>query len=123
MDNNKVLSGEVAVNKKELQELSAKPAAEIEALALEIEDGSYERKPPAPKKAEDGNEDPGFPVKPGELSDSNSAIIQRLVAAINSITNAYHSELRKLNHNREIAEYKTRLRLYIDTLEELYTQI
>jgi hypothetical protein len=58
----KVLSGEIDIDKKVLEGLSSKPKEEIEALAAEIEEGTYEKKAPAKPAPQDGNgnDDHGF---------------------------------------------------------------
>ena len=109
----KILSGEVDINKKELQELASKPKEEIETFTAQIEDGTYEKKTkvtPTPDNLDN-------------LANSISAELGKLDALINKTMNAFNSRLQKLSEYGGKAEYKTALRSYINTLEEMYRSI
>ena len=68
----KILSGEVDLNKKELRELTSKPKEEIETLATEIEDGTYERKVLGKQTSD----------KIDNLADSISSELKRLISGV-----------------------------------------
>jgi len=109
----KLLSGEVAINKKELQELSSRSVEEIEELAAQIEEGTFERRAPVtptPEKFEEFDE-----YAPDDL--------QRLYAARGHIADIFKSELKKINKTESMAELKTVLRTCIDTLEDVYARV
>ena len=96
----KILSGEVSVDKKVLERLSSKQPEEILKMTSEIEDGTYVRsKQESPAQPEEGYTD------------------------IRKITDTFYSEIRKLTKSGDKAGRKTALRIYIDTLEELYRKI
>ena len=109
----KILSGEIDINKRELESLSSKPKEDIAALAAEIEAGNYEKSTsevPAPDQID-------------SLTNRISAELRRLDTIINSTMKAFNSRLRKLSEYGGKAEYKTALRSYINMLEEMYRNI
>ena len=109
----KILSGEVDFNKKELRELASKPKEEIETLATKIEDGTYERKASGTALSD----------KIDNLADSISSELRRLDSLINNTMKAFNTRLRKLSEFGGTVEYKSALRSYINTLEEMYRSI
>ena len=109
----KILSGEAVVNKKDLRELPSKSKEELEMLAAEIVDGTYGKKTPMPSG----------PDQIDNLADSISAQLQRLDALIGNTMKAFSSRLRKLSEYGGKAEYKTALRAYINSLEDMYESL
>ena len=109
----KILSGVVDVSKKELESLLSNHADDIVALAVEIEDGTYERRhlgKPSPDQID-------------SLADSISAELERLDSLIDNTVRAFNLRLRKLSEYGGIAEYKTALRSCINTLQKMYKSI
>ena len=108
-----ILSGEVSISKKELERLSSMSGGELSEIALEIEEGAYEkRKPETAGTAESGG-----------VSGSVFAGTQAFDAVISKIADAFYAELRKLAKKDDVAGLKTALRSHIETLEDLYRQI
>ena len=118
-----ILSGEVNIGKQALESLSGKPKKLIEEIALEIAEGSFDRKLLSRKlSGEDAAST--YPVTAGLASaDSISVGFPLPHAAISTITDGFNTELRRLTKSSDSDELKTALRSFIDTLEELYTQI
>lgn len=96
----KILSGEIKLDKKELEELSFKTREEISDLAARIEDGTYEK---AKQKAPAG--------------------VPPLETEIIKIAESFYSGLRKLSSGSDAARIQAVLRAHIDKLEELYQQL
>ena len=109
----KILSGEAPVNKKDLRELPSKSKEELETLAIEIVDGTYGKKTDVPT----GHD------KIDALADSISTQLRRLDALISSTMKAFNTRLHKFSECGGKAEYKTALRAYINSLEEMYESI
>jgi len=96
---NKILSQEVAISKRTLEALQTGTKEDIEAIAAEIENGTYKRRAPAAPKSTVDNE-------------SGSSVIR-------NITISFESVLHKLNKG-DMEAVKPELRAFIDSLEELY---
>ena len=111
----KILSGEVDISKRDLESLSSKPNGEVETLAAEIEDGTYEK----------GNLEKQLRSTDiiDDLTDSISSELRRLDSLVNNTMKAYNSRLRKLSEIGSTDDYKTALRSYINVLEEMYQSI
>ncbi|MDR2713207.1 MAG: hypothetical protein LBB91_08875 [Clostridiales bacterium] len=107
----KILSGEINIDKSELKKLSAMPREDIEAIAVDIESGTYEKKKSA-AQTPSGQESSRILVKMAPLN-----------TAIGKISNVFQAELPKIATQEERSQVKTTLRSYIDTLEDLYKQI
>jgi len=114
----KILSGEVTVNKKNLQKLVKGEDGSINAIATEIAEGTYKKKKPA--EPEPARSDPGYSGNPGNPGDPESI---PLTTSIDKLTQDFQSNLRKLAGNGDSKKLKSTLRTYIDTLETLYSQI
>ena len=103
----KILSGEILINKKELEVLSSGSKEEIEALAVKIEEGVYERV--TPKAA--------LPVD--DVGDSGFDVVRQLSAAVKDRTEGFHAVLQSLDGDDKEG-MQTALRSLIDALEEFY---
>ena len=116
----RILAGETKMEKNLLQELTAKPKEEIEAVAASIEEGTYEKKKPvptAPTEAEDGRTDP-------DRGKSASAGPQRTdTANIIGLTEIFLARLRELEKANDTGELKSELRFFIENLEVLYLRV
>ena len=79
---NKLLSGEVAINKKKLETLTSTANEEIEAIAAEIESGTYTRRAPtAPAHTKAGGSDnPGISIN----GDAAASAIANTADTVNS---------------------------------------
>lgn len=101
----KILAGEVAVHKNKLEALCSATSEEIEAVAAEIEEGIYLRRPLR---------------NPVDMhSDSILPEIRQLNTVIRGFASNFNAMFQQLN-NGGSAELKPVLRSYIDQLEELY---
>jgi hypothetical protein len=101
-----ILSGEAKIDKKELEELSSMPKDKISAVALEIEESTYEKKKDA--------------AKPLELLLSG---IQRLETTISKLSSGIDSELPKITKKADRTGLKKMLKSHIDRLEALYRRM
>jgi len=108
----KILTGEVAVNKSKLEALSSASNEEIEAVAAEIEDGTYKRR----------TQRPPVQAKDGNGTESIMPEIRRLKIIVMDFANNFDSLLREQNGGGA-AEIKTALRSHIDQLEGLYESL
>jgi hypothetical protein len=104
-----ILSGEVKINKKELEAIASGSKEEIAEIALEIEEGRYEKKKAASPA--------------GSGVDLTHPEAQPPQVVVSSITDDFSAELRKLVKSGDTAELKTALRSYIDMLEDLYRRM
>ena len=95
----KILSSEVSLRKKYLQDLSVKPQGDITGTATRIENGTFEKEQP---------------VKPAPLP---------LDAVINKLANDLYSDLQKLTKDDDTNEFKTALKACISILEDLYKRV
>ena len=114
----KVMSGGVPLNKKELRDLSRKSKDEIEALAKQIEEGSYDKGTykkdmPETQTAESG----------GNANKSAAEIIHSFHDLVRKTTNDFTGKLKRLSVSENAIEYRAMLRSYIDALEEMYGQL
>ena len=108
----KVLSGEVPVDKRVLQELSTKTEKEIAAVAERIEDGSYVK-----EKSETSAQ--GSAQRP---STANAATLVK-DKSVDKLTDGFIAELKQYREKGDESGAKTALRTYIDQLENLYRQL
>ena len=107
-----ILSGEVAIDRLKLRELSECPREEIEAVATAIEKGTYEKQPLASSAS-------AAPEKPGDII---LAAMRPLKFAIDALAASF-SVLSKIRSGIVRVELKTALRSCIDQLEDLYGRI
>lgn len=127
----KILAGEVDINKKELEKLSIKPNDEIQAIATEIKDGTYDKrkhkegfKPRQSSSPADKWIPPvPIPAKQQRLTDFILAGINTLRGVIKNITDDFEMKLPKINEEEERNELKASLKNYINDLQNLYNQI
>ena len=105
----KILHGEVRISKNSLEALSSASREEIEAVAAEIEEGTYEGR--ASRNSSK--------VTADIASESILPEIRQLNAIISDFASSFNSMFRQLS-NGSSAEVKTVLRSYIDRLEDLY---
>jgi hypothetical protein len=108
-----ILSGEVKIDKKELEELSFRPEEEISAIAQEIEEGLYKK-----QKAEDL-----LPEGSGRADASFIAGIRPLETIIRKILKGADYEPPQIKKTEDRTEMRTALRSYIDKLEDLYKRM
>ena len=114
----KVLSGEVPIEKKVLQELSTKPKDEITAIAEMIEDGSYVKEKPQVAASAGSQEHISGPS--ATVANSTTLIADR---DIDRITDEFFAELSRYRKEGNAAGAKAALRSYIDRLEDLYKRL
>ena len=136
------LSGEVKIDKKVLEELSSRQKEDVEALAIAIENGTYEKEKPLPKATNGG--DPVEPIdtdgigswRPGVFggfSEPDKPVVQQpvpqpsaahsLETTVGEMTSGFYSELRELTKNSGNGALKTALRCCISLLEEFYSRV
>ena len=111
----KILTGEVKIDKKVLERLASAAAEEVAELAASIVDGAYEKRKP---------ENPATP-EPGLIDDGIFDGEQPLDMVISRISRdiAFYSGLRNRVSGGGTSELKSALRSYIDILEDLYEQM
>ena len=105
----KILSGEVPINKSKLEALATAPSEKTEAVAIEIEEGTYNRRVTRDTVEIDTDKN-GTPA-PTEL--------QQLGVIISNFAKNFDSMLKKQNTGGA-KELKSVIRAYIDQLEDLY---
>ncbi|MCL1817078.1 MAG: hypothetical protein FWG43_05710 [Clostridiales bacterium] len=109
----KILAGEISIDKKELEELSVKPHEELLTLAASIEEGIYvKKKLVANEKTEKDKIAVSIPISNLPPNAINSKIAAD-----------FYAELQKIAQKDNKAELKAALRLHIDLLEDLYRKI
>ena len=95
-----ILSGEVSVGKKELEGLSYSGAAEIKAVAMRIEEGTYEK---------------------GQIKSSGQATESELILAeLRRMSGAVSKLWDRIAQQGDRSEAKAELRAFLDRLEDLY---
>jgi len=108
----KILSGEVAINKSKLEALLSGSEEEIEVVVAEIEGGTYKRREPSTPA----------PAESGEPVDGTIAEKRELEKMINTIAKDLCSVLQN-PQNSGMSEFKTALRPCIDMLEDVYRRL
>ena len=110
-----ILSGEANINKKELESISFREKEEIEAVAAELEEGTYEKqKQESPATNGDTNAEP----TPGRTT-----VAQSLKDALGKMTVSFTTGMQAITGTSGAPELKRALRAHIDALEEIYAQI
>jgi len=111
----KILSGEVPINKSKLESLASAPPEKAEAVATEIEEGTYNR-----RVARDvGQTDATDTVSP---IFSPPTELTQLSTIISNFAKSFDTMLKKHSVGGSL-ELKSVLRSYIDQLEELYSKV
>jgi len=108
----KILSGEVPINKSKLEALASAPLEKAEAVAVEIEEGTYNRR--AARDAEEVHAD-----KYGTPGCASPTELQQLGVIIRNFAKNFETMLKKQNTGGA-KELKSVIRAYIDQLEDLY---
>jgi len=117
-----ILAGEAAINKKELQGLSALPQKEIKKIALMIERGTYESISIITAATAEGlavANDTGAAPSSQDYQEAT----QTLGIYIRRLTDEFVGEIQKQLNNDNKEKQRQALRSYIDRLEEVYIQI
>lgn len=110
-DKPKILSGEVAIDKKELKRLSSVPDSEVKTVAGDIEKGTYEKvKIYTPSHSSAAGSPPAAPEPKNP-------------EAVWAITGDLYKLLLDAAYNGTAAQTKEALKEYIGILDELYMQI
>ena len=124
----KVLSGEIPVDRNKLQRLTKAPKEEIEKVANQIIEGTYNRKDHRISKAQDTAQDQGDNKgETGGVSNTTTLDTQSeenyVDTMVSLITGNLNTTLKSLTNESGIPELKTSLRTLITNLEELYSNI
>jgi len=126
----KILSGEVPVDRNKLQRLSKAPKEEIEEVVKQINEGTYNRNDYRKKND-------SIPAQSDSLATSNITQTPALNApslsnqddtdyidtVVSLITGNFNATLKSITNETGIPELKTSLRTLINSLEELYGNI
>ena len=126
----KVLSGEVPVDRSKLQRLSKASKEEIEEVANQINDGTYNRKDhrvskilePEQEQGSATNE-PGIPSIPPQTDTNGKNEAEYVDTIVSLITGNLNTTLKSLTNDGGVSELKTSLRTFINSLEELYSNL
>jgi len=103
-----ILSGESAISRRLLQELSIRPKEDITEVAERIDGGDFIRGKSRPSV------DP-----PSDGNSNNSAAPHPVETAVRSLTDAFYSELRNHSAPYDTPAIKTALGVLISSLEQL----
>ena len=126
-----ILTDQVKLDKKALVSLSADAKDEIEALAMAVEQGTYEKKKPEPPIAA-GASDPAKPpapagpipaAEPTKPADRVLSEIQLLNSVLGNVSDSFYSALPGIKKKAELAEIKAALKPCIDMLGDMYRQL
>ena len=104
-----ILSGEVAINKKDLEDLTLKSEHEIKAIATQIEEGTYE------KGRSKSEEQTG--------ADLILAELRRMNGAIGKLWDKIGAEFGAIAKKGENTEVKAEFRAFLDRLEDMYKKM
>ena len=117
----KILSGEVAVDRSNLQRLSKAPISELEEAVNQINAGTYNRNDYRIRKTPETTQAPGnasgIPTPP---THTEATYVDTIVSLI---TGNFNSTLKSLNNESGLPELRSSLRTFINNLEELYSNI
>jgi len=113
-----ILSGEVAIDKVKLRELSECPREELKAVATAIEKGTYEKQPPASSAPPTSSN----PASPAGAVLAVLAEIHHLQLAIDNLK-ASLSAMAEIKKAPDRSEIMKALQSCIDQLEGLYKKI
>ena len=112
----KILSGEMSINKNHLQKLQAGSNEDIKQTAEKIEDGTFDKKKAAKTETAAAIEETG-------AGDPDRAASHPLETAISIIADEFYSYIRAFAGDGGEETVKMALRAFIDTLEEMYSQL
>jgi len=127
-----ILSGEVRIDKKTLNKLSAESKEDLKELATNIENGTYEKKRNRKASADANGSGVAQPASGapdadqmtiGGFADSNTETKHPLEKSIIEITDKLLADVRNKSIQSNSSAMKTSLRNCIDKLEDLYKQI
>ena len=96
------MSSEVSIDKKVLAEMSSWSKEEIEAVATEIEEGTYKKRKPVPPS----------PTETGGSTASRPAGLRESDAAISSLTDRFYYEMRKISAYSWKVKLRAALKFY-----------
>ena len=113
----KILSGEVPVDRNKLQKLSKAPKEEIEDFVTQINEGTYNRLDYRNKKDAEQTESNQYLSKPNTPETDYTDSITSLIAGNLNTT------LKLLSNNSGIHDIKSSLKTLINSLEEIYVSI
>jgi len=126
----KILSGEVPVDRSKLQRLSKAPAEEIEEVVNQINNGTYNRNDYRKKKDSNPVHD-SFPavldvpdistIYPA--SPVSKEISVYIEAITNQVSTGLNAMIKSLSKESDVAELKTSLKTFINSLEDLHKSI
>jgi len=121
----KVLSGEVLVDRSKLQRLSRASKEELEEVANQINEGTYNRKDHRISRTPDASNTQDRVDDNARLASDFPDVSQRdyVDTIVSLITGNLNTTLKSLNNESGIPELKTSLRTFITNLEELYSNI
>ena len=121
----KVLSGEVAVDRSKLQRLSKASKEEIEEVATQITEGTYNRKDHRVNKTSDEPKTQGNEAGYAENAIHSPDVPERdyVDTIVSLITGNLNTTLKSLSNEGGIPELKASLRILITNLEELYSNL
>jgi hypothetical protein len=108
----KILSGEASISRKQLRELSAGSGDDITEIAESINEGLTERRRASVSSI--AQAEGRYPVDQGDGG------VQSLDEVFAGFADSVHGELHDLSGKYTLAELKAALRVFIDTLEDLY---
>ena len=120
----KVLSGEVPVDRSKLQRLSKATKEEIEKVANQIIEGTYDRKDHRISRVTDTVQDQSKNSEtPNTIPSPSQPETQYVDTIVSLITGNLNTTLKSLTNEGGIPELKVSLRTLITNLEELYSNI
>jgi len=113
----KILSGEVPVDRNKLQRLSKATKEEVEEFVNQVNMGTYNRLDHRNKKDTEQTKPLQIPSKD---NTPESDYTDKIVSLI---TNNLNTTLRSLPNNKGIQELKSSLKSLINSLEEIYLSV
>ena len=111
-----ILSGEVSITKKYLNELLARPEEDVIETATKIKEGTFKN----PRYAESGLSDDSTDNSPAELTDAGAF---PAIASIIKISEDFTFDLRGFSDDSDKEKVILTLRSHIDDLERLLRQM
>jgi len=117
-----ILSGEVRVDKGVLEGLASASQSEIKEIAMQIENGTYERKQAKPLSLDI---DDLTAIKPdfAGMNQADTSKMNPFEVAITRMSGELFAELNKQAKTGDKKELKTAIRSYIIMLEDFYSNI